>query len=119
MKKICNITRNRHRWNKGIGRECFAEKEEYEVHFVVSDNQKDEFKDGIHFHGVKQGKIRIIRGIFVLLALYKKAKSIQADLYVLHDPELLLIALFLKKCGKVIFSSHEYYLEEIENAPNR
>lgn len=118
MKKICNITRNRLRWDKGIGRECFAEKEEYEVHFVVADNQKDEIKDGIHFHGVKQRKIRIIRGIFILLALYKKAKSIQADLYVLHDPELLLIALFLKKCGKVVFSSHEYYLEEIENAPD-
>lgn len=47
-------------------------------------------------------------------AVFKKAVGIDADIYQLHDPELLRYALKIKKRGKtVIFDSHEDYPENI------
>jgi glycosyltransferase involved in cell wall biosynthesis len=49
-------------------------------------------------------------------SVYKKALEVNADIYQIHDPELLPYALKLKKKGKtVIFDSHEiYYLLMLE-----
>ena len=58
------------------------------------------------------GKFRVYY-LYVYLLVYKEAKKIQADLYHLHDPELLLIAKKLKKIGHVIFDSHEFTAEQI------
>lgn len=45
---------------------------------------------------------------------YRQAKSLDADIYHIHDPELLPYAYKLKKEGKkVIFDSHEDYLSTI------
>ena len=49
---------------------------------------------------------------------YERALDVNADLYHLHDPELLPFALKLKKHGKaVVFDSHENYVEQIRNKP--
>jgi len=47
--------------------------------------------------------------------VYKRALEIDADIYHLHDPELLQFAKRLKRKGKiVIFDSHEFYVEQIK-----
>lgn len=51
---------------------------------------------------------RMIQGV---KSVYSVAININADIYQLHDPELLTVALKLKKHGKkVVFDSHECYL---------
>ncbi|MBU8880782.1 glycosyltransferase [Bacillus sp. FJAT-29790] len=53
--------------------------------------------------------------IFTSKKLYKEAVKIGADIYQIHDPELLPYAAKLKKKGKVvIFDSHEFYGIQIE-----
>jgi len=53
---------------------------------------------------------RLIRMTQGTKSIYKKALEINADIYHIHDPELLPYALKLKKKKKkVIFDSHEYY----------
>ena len=48
--------------------------------------------------------------MFAPFMVYRKAKVVDADIYVLHDPELLLIALLLQRRNKcVIWDCHEYY----------
>ena len=57
---------------------------------------------------------RVERMFKVSRAVYKKALEIDADIYELHDPELLLYVNKLKKKGKnVIFDSHEDYKKQI------
>lgn len=58
---------------------------------------------------------RLKRMILMTKKVYKKALEIDADIYHIHDPELLPFAMKLKRCGKtVIFDSHENVLKQIQ-----
>lgn len=96
-------------------KECYTEAPYYEVHYVTCDGRGDELtKEGIRIHGIKKYKSKLLRALFAPFEVYKQARVIDADIYVLHDPELLSIALLLKKSGKcVIWDCHEYYDRDI------
>ncbi len=113
--KVCNLTSVHSRYDIRIfHKQCWAQSLRGEAHLIVADGQKDEIKDNIHIHGVKKYKNRFLRMILAVFAVYKRAKTIKADVYILHDPELLTIALLLKKTGaKVFFDSHECYTEAL------
>jgi len=52
--------------------------------------------------------------IFTVFRVYRKALVLRADIYHLHDPELLPIGLLLKLKGKsVVYDSHEDYPADI------
>ena len=115
MKKICNLATVHPREDVRIFRkECRAEAPYYEVHYVTCDGRGDELtKEGIRIHGIKRCKSKLLRALFAPFEVYKQARVIDADIYVLHDPELLSIALLLKKSGKcVIWDCHEYYAQD-------
>ena len=85
---------------------------------IVNDAQENETLDnGIKILStgfVPQGRRqRMTTGV---LKVYELGISQDADVYHLHDPELLRIALRLKRQGKkVIFDSHEFYGEQIKS----
>lgn len=113
MKKICNIATAHLRSDTRIIKECLAEKQAYEVHYVTGDGKPYEQKDGLHLYGTKQYSVRLLRAILSPFPIYQTAKQIDADLYVIHNPELLLLVPFLKKRGKaVVWDCHEYYYDE-------
>lgn len=57
---------------------------------------------------------RVKRMLFSTMELYKKAKALQADIYVFHDPELLFVGRLLKKKDNiVIYDIHEDYVTSI------
>lgn len=63
---------------------------------------------GVHIIGCGESKGRIDRMLFFSRKIYKRAASLDCDIYHIHDPELLPYALKLKRKGKkVIFDSHE------------
>ncbi|MBR1843253.1 MAG: hypothetical protein IJ793_00005, partial [Opitutales bacterium] len=66
-------------------KECITEKQNYEVCLVVSDGKPDEIKDGIHIYGTPKHKTRLGRAIFSAFQVYRKAKSLKADIYVFHE----------------------------------
>lgn len=72
-------------------------------------------KNGIHLVGLgAPARNRLDRFFHSTQNAYKKAVEVNADIYHLHDPELLPCGLKLKKQGKkVIFDSHEFYAEQI------
>ena len=113
MKKICNLATVHPRNDARIFRkECFVETRHYEVHYITCDGKGDEVNEGVHIHGVEKFKSKILRAMFAPFMVYRKAKVVDADIYVLHDPELLLIALLLQRRNKcVIWDCHEYYEE--------
>jgi glycosyltransferase involved in cell wall biosynthesis len=76
---------------------------------LVAPAEKNYTEKGVHVHGIsKAGGRRISRMWKTVNAVYQKAIEINADIYHLHDPELLRIALKLKRKGKkVIYDAHE------------
>ena len=83
----------------------------YDVYLLAINADDEITTNGVRIIGVPyKGKNRLGRMFFAVNRIYKKALEINADVYHLHDPELLRIALKLKKKGKnVIFDSHEFY----------
>jgi glycosyltransferase involved in cell wall biosynthesis len=82
--------------------------EKYEVHQVLAGVEERE-ELGIHIHTVKKYPNQRLKRMWTTVNdVYKKAISLNADIYHLHDPELLRIALKLKRKGKiVIYDAHE------------
>lgn len=112
MNRVCHFTSVHPAMDGRIFyRECCSLAEGgYEVYLVVP-NGNDEVKNGVHIVGVNIGRTGRLKRMFsVAKAVYKKALSLDADIYHFHDPELLRFALKLKRKGKkVIFDSHEFY----------
>jgi glycosyltransferase involved in cell wall biosynthesis len=82
--------------------------QEFEVHLVVP-NTDSRLQDDVHIHSFSaQTQVRSKRIQYTVNEVLKVGLSIQADIYHLHDPELLRIAPQLQKTGaKVVFDSHE------------
>lgn len=111
MKKISHLTSAHPRYDTRIFiKECTSLSEAgYHVTLIIADGYGDETKNGVHFIdvGAKEGN-RFTRMTKTVQKVYKKAIELDADLYHLHDPELIPIGLKLKKMGKkVIFDAHE------------
>jgi glycosyltransferase involved in cell wall biosynthesis len=84
-------------------------KQDYEVSLIVADGKGDESKNEVRIFdvGANLGG-RVSRMTKTVGKVFEKAKTLDADIYHLHDPELIPIGLRLKKNGKiVVFDAHE------------
>ncbi|POQ98362.1 glycosyl transferase [Alkalispirochaeta sphaeroplastigenens] len=80
----------------------------HEVNLVAADGKGDEVKSGVSILDVGASKGRFDRIRNAPNRVFAKAAVLKADLYHLHDPELIPIGLKLKRLGhRVIFDSHE------------
>lgn len=80
----------------------------HEVHLVVADGKGSEIKEGVCFHDVGCSRGRLARMLRTPSKIYKEAVKVNADIYHIHDPELLPVGYKLKRNGKkVVFDSHE------------
>src|SRR5699024_2888763 len=80
----------------------------YKVSLIVADVFHNETKSGVVIIDVGKSQDRLDRIINVTRRVYSQALSLDADVYHVHDPELLPCALKLKRKGKiVVFDSHE------------
>jgi glycosyltransferase involved in cell wall biosynthesis len=80
----------------------------YAMSLVVADGKGDETNSGVAIHDVGASRGRFDRMRNAPKRVLVKAVELNADLYHLHDPELIPIGLKLKRLGKkVIFDSHE------------
>lgn len=109
MIKVCHVTSAHDVEDDRIFlKECVSlVKHDFEVYLVEKGKTYD--KEGVHIIGF--GDVpnnRLKRMIYGGKRAIKKAIKINADIYHLHDPELLLYAHRLKNKGKIVFfDSHE------------
>ena len=80
----------------------------YSVTLIVADDKGDERKDGVNILDAGRLPGRLNRMFVTTQRVFRIAATLDADVYHLHDPELIPIGLKLKRLGKkVIFDSHE------------
>ena len=110
--KVCHLTSaHKAKDDRIFVKECISlAKAGYEV-YIIAPDAENRVCDNVHFLGINSFKIkssRVRRFVKVGRLVYQKAVELDADIYHLHDPELLLYGLKLKHRGKkVIFDSHE------------
>lgn len=87
---------------------CTLAQAGYEVHLIAPD-APNEVRQLVNLHGViKIKNNRLLRMTKTIFNVYQKALDINAEIYHFHDPELILVGLFLKAKGKkVIYDVHE------------
>ena len=76
------------------------------VSLIVADGGGDTKVDGTAIFDVGLASSRFSRMLFSTAKIYRKALEIDADIYHVHDPELLPFALYLQyRKKKIIFDS--------------
>lgn len=117
LPKVCHITSVHSRYDTRIfQKECKSlANNGYQVTLLVNDKLGAERIDGVNIESTMfEPKFRINRILFSQKKLKKKAISVDAKIYHFHDPELLPLAIKLKKKGKkVIFDFHEDVAKQI------
>lgn len=113
MVKVCHITTvHQNRYDVRIfEKECSSlAKKAYEVTLIVNDDKTDESKNGVSIISLNtKPRNRIDRFTRIAKRAYKKALEINAEIYHLHDPELLGIGLkLIRREKKVIFDCHDF-----------
>ncbi len=109
--KVCHITSAHRRYDVRIFEKecCSLAKAGYDTYLVVNDDKKNEQKQGVKIVSTGYNPVsRRERMFSSMRILLKKALEIDADIYHLHDPELLqIVSKLRKKNKKVIFDVHE------------
>ena len=113
--KIAHLTSVHPRYDTRILRKmCCSLTALGKVYLVCADGKRDEVIEDVNITDVGKNKSRILRMISSVNLIYKKAIDLDADIYHLHDPELIRIGLkLIKKGKKVIFDSHELIVDQI------
>lgn len=119
MTKICHMTSAHAPEDVRIfHKECVSlAKAGYDVYLVGRGESYE--KNGVRIVGVGQpDRGRLSRMTSFAKKVYEAALALDADVYHFHDPELLPYGLKLKRTGKkVIFDSHEKYMEQLKRKP--
>lgn len=119
MTKVCHMTSAHGPEDMRIfHKECVSlAKAGYETYLVQRGGSYE--KNSVHIVGLGQPPTgRLKRMTAFARQAYEAALALNADIYHLHDPELLPYGLKLKKKGKkVIFDSHEYYRIQMRDKP--
>ncbi|OBA10418.1 glycosyl transferase [Acinetobacter calcoaceticus] len=107
--KICHLTSAHPRYDTRIFvKQCCSLANRHDTYLIVADGKGDEVNNQVKILDVGRFIGRKNRILNAPKTIFKKALTLDAEIYHLHDPELIPIGLKLKKMGKkVFFDAHE------------
>jgi glycosyltransferase involved in cell wall biosynthesis len=108
--KVCHITSAHPRDDIRIfHKQCKTLASRHDVFLVVADGLGDQYLDGVAVIDVGKPSGRTGRMLKTVHKVKRRARQCSADVYHLHDPELLTVARWLKRKtrARVIFDAHE------------
>ena len=90
----------------------------YKVSLIVNDGLGEMEEEAVHFIDLGGLQTRFKRMFFALPLAWWQARKLNQDIYHVHDPELMLVALALTLEGRsVIYDVHEDLPNDIRNKP--
>jgi len=106
--KIAYLTSVHPRYDTRVDKMCHSFSIKDKVFLICADGHGNFKKKNINVYDVGKPKDRLYRILKSTNKIYKIAAYINADIYHIHDPELIGVGLkLLKKRKKVLFDSHE------------
>src|SRR5215813_1809949 len=81
---------------------------------VIGPHPESTVTEQVRIRPVKKYRSRIARMTRTAWHVFQQARSLDADVYHFHDPELIPVALLLRSSGKkVVYDIHEDYPKDI------
>ncbi|PDW03603.1 glycosyltransferase [Candidatus Viridilinea mediisalina] len=120
MTKICHLTSVHPPFDTRIfHKECRTLADAgYDV-VLIAPHTRSEVVNGVRIRAITKARSRLVRMIFTAFNAYRAAVQEQAQIYHLHDPELLPFGLLLKLQGAtVVYDVHEDYTTSVKQRYN-
>ncbi len=93
---------------------CSLAKNGYKVVLIAPSTEGEKTIEGVRIRSIPIPKNRFERMTKSFLRICREARKEDADIYHFHDPELILLGIFLRMTGKkVLYDVHEDYPRQI------